>query len=188
MAYKYYKKRKSTVARLRALELQSRLNRPEMKTGSYANAGTGLASGTMISSSITNLIQGTDSDQRTGNQIRVHQITVRFRSTSTSVDHFLLMTPGNHTPGIGDFHSVPNCTVDHDQRHLLKTLRHYCRSGDDEKTSSFVWRSRRGVLVSYNGPTSTNNVLNRFWYVLKNETGATVSNFTYSIEMKFTDA
>lgn len=174
--------------RLRRVERQVRLNRPEMKHITISASGT-VTAGSLNTQAITNIAQGDLINERSGDRIRVWRVVVRGLASS-NLDNYLIQQHTTTLPTVADFNSGPGAfTLDSQTNTRFTEWKHYRGLGSYNGTSfplSYQVKFRNGIVVKYGG-TGPQAVDNGLVTCQLNRTTSD-SPVGYTIRVYFTDA
>lgn len=175
--------------RLRYVERQTRLNRPEMKHITHTLNGT-VTNGTVNVTGITNIAQGDTIAERSGDRIRVWRIEIRGLSPP-NIDNYLIQQHTTTLPTITDFGSTVGAfTLDSVTNTKFTEWKHFTHNGGVSGLVPGRFRSyqrfKNGIIVKYGG-TGTQPVDNGLVVCNLNRTTTDVA-VQFSIRVYFTDA
>jgi len=174
--------------RLRYVERQVRLNRPEMKHKTFS-ATSSIIAGTLATVDLTSIGQGTKINERIGDRIRVWRIEVRGLADGI-LDNYILQCHTTTAPEATDFGSQPGAFVlDSTTNTLFTEWMHYRNSNVDstDDPQKYSVKFKNGIIVKYDGILATQCVDNRLFNCHLNR-GASPHNVHCSYRVWFTDA
>lgn len=179
----------STKARLARVERMARANRPEMKSLEFDINGS-VTSATVSNTNLVNIGLGDADGNRTGNTIKVWRIEIR-GLTHKKLDHYLLLSPGKHTPLYSDFGTTYGAFVTSNSEDIIRELRHFRNFyADDVQTNSaplkISYRFKNGLLVHFSGTSAGDAAVNKLWFSVLNQ-DATAFSCDVSAKVWFTD-
>lgn len=175
--------------RLRRVERQVKLNRPEMKHQTVSVSGT-ITAGTLNVLALTNIAQGDTIAQRSGDRIRVWRIEIR-GINDPAVDNYLIQQHTTTLPTAADFTSTVGAfTLDSLTNTKFTEWKHFgCNLAlpvTDAGRFKTSLRFRNGIIVKYGG-TGTQPVDNGLVACqLNRSTNDLVAQYT--VRIYFTDA
>lgn len=169
------------------------LNKPEIKDIVLNQTIAQLNNGDINATSIFNLIlQGAGSSKRVGDKIRVLSITVSgrpFGDVNNASFHMVVPNRATVAPTTADFGStVGGLYGDSNGWSLM----HYMRDTGARNVINVTKRFPLGMLVHYDQPSEAEPdgicTKNAVWAAIVNRTGSNVTNISYSIRIRYTDA
>lgn len=186
----------SVSKRLKKVERQVRLNRPEMKSITFSASGNVPAqvSGPPVVNGIlqtlaTNISQGDAVNQRLGDKVRVWRIEVR-GAQRTGLDTYILQNHGNNSfSGQSTGQYLGAFLLDSISNNVFTEWQHIqIPNEDDGSFGRFkrVQKFRNGMIVRYSGSVAT-PVDNGLIVATVNTTNTALAA-TYSMRVWFTDA
>jgi len=176
----------SLARRVRAVEAQTRMNRPEMKcfTSAYDQDITNASSGVMRPCYIA---QGDGVDERTGNKIRVFRIDVR-GTIHSNIEPFLIQCKTDNIPSYSTDYANGYIVEDKNTTEFTEWLKFINMSVTGADTPCrFSKRFKGGLVVKYNGTTGADYCDNHLVIWLVNPTGTTQS-VNLNCRIWYTDA
>lgn len=172
--------------RLKKVERQVRLNRPELKTFSTGLSAL-LATNTLSVVKPCNIAQGVDVNERVGNKIRVWRIEVR-GTCDNRLDNLIIRKSTATDPVITDFRGTPGSYVlDEKRTQFIELVHRQSRDTNSNATFKMSHKFRGGLVVSYNGPAGTDGIDNEVVWCVVNRQAISLAT-TCSVRVWFTDA
>lgn len=173
--------------RLRKVEAMAKANRPEMQTKTITISGA-LASGALVNGLLTNILQGSNIDERKGNEIRVWRVEIRGVSDSR-LDHYLLQLHTTSEPTVAIFNSEQGAfLLDNENNVRFSEWKHYRNfNAADTFGPVRIVQKFNGLRVHYNGTTATSGIRNQLCYTALNRSGSS-KQVNLCARIWFTDA
>lgn len=180
----------SVAKRLKRVERLAAANKPEMKTITWAASGA-LATNTLANVELTNIAQGVGINDRVGDRIRVWRVEIRGTS-DPSLDHYLFQQRTTSTPTVGVFTSTIGAYLADSETNTRWTeWKHYRNlyggGGGSDLPLKFSQKFINGIIVKYNGSTSTSVVNNGLIYTTLNRDASSRTR-AVTIRVWYTDA
>lgn len=182
--YKLYRQIPSRVSRLERVQAQ---RKPELKH-TTAQVNTAVAFNSIQVTHITGISEGTSAFQRTGDEIRIKRIEVRGNTANQQLEVYLLSQhDGSIQPIYSDFTpTIGGMLVDTVYNNTFTEWEHslnrFGANGNFHINKFFKYPPK----VHFVGSTATSTNRNRFYIVVKNDSGASV-NVEYTARIWFTD-
>lgn len=193
---KYYKggaKRtssaKATIAkRLKRVEIQSRRNKPEVKSITFSASSASLAAGSLVNVVANKVAEGSGTNERIGDQIHLVAISVR-GYCDPDLDAYLIKlhttsepTAAVFTSGFGAF------ILDADSGARFNELYHYRNTFLNDGTNTSIKMYRKlGYNCYFNGSTSTSAIRGQICVTILNRDVA-AKGYNFSVRLWYTDA
>jgi len=179
--------------RLRTIERQVFLNRSEKKSQRFTFNADGTTGGAALADDTVNFIrlagigQGTASDDRIGDQIRIYRITIRGYANS-KFDLILYRLHGNTLPSLADFSSqTGSCLGNARSLQYTEIGRFKPKQYDSSHPVYMSKYFKYGNVVKYLDNTSTGMMDNEIILAVVNRSGQNLNaNLTAYVE--YTDA
>lgn len=162
--------------RLKRVERIAGLNKAEMKTITWSATGT-LAAGALENVNLTNIAQGTGTNDRIADRIRVWRVEVR-GVADPELDHYLIQQRTTSEPTVSVFTSTRGAfLLDSESNTRWTEWKHYRNlyggaGGSGDSPIKFSQKFRNGIIVKYNSNTSTSVVNNGLIYTTLNRSSA----------------
>lgn len=177
---------KQLARKVAALDRKVRQNRGEQKIKQISAQGTLFPNNSILQFELTSISSGDGIADRDGFQISVDSIRVRGHSSSNKVDWYLIQVVNDSILIYSDFAGVIGGGIDSNHKHEFKELKYFRSFNTTSGNVQTFHKFKFPLTVSYNA-TSATPVRNRIFLVLKNNTGAQVSNYDYFAEMLYRD-
>lgn len=158
--------------RLKTIERRVNAAKPEMKHATFDLTST-VTAGTAVVGGLTGISQGDTINTRAGDRIKVWRVEIR-GTASSLLDTYVLQAHGATAPVAADFNSTFGAFVlDSSLNTRFTEWRHYrnLNEGANDAGYKVVIRFKTGIVVKYNGTTST-PVQNGLYFVALNRGGS----------------
>lgn len=173
--------------RIKKIERAVRNNAPELKSFQCEGTATVNPSSFNFLGITSQIMQGDDEFNRTGNAIRIKGIKITGQKNSSFLASYLVLCPNGIAPTAGVFttKSPPQVLIaEGDDFKILKYLHNYSSTS---QILNYSRKFKRGLHTKYRalmGATESQNALYLCWY----NDSSTAFNMDYVITVYFTDA
>jgi hypothetical protein len=181
------RKEKTLARKIASLEKRVRLNTGETKCKQFSAAGSSLLNNDILVIDLAQIPNGDSVNERTGYQLMVKKVRIRGHSSNHRVDWFLIRANGDDTPQYTDFHPTMGGGIDTHHLHQFKELRYFRPSIGTSGNVQTLVNFKYPLRMSYNTGLASSCIKNQLFLVLKNNTGGTVADFDYFVEVYYTD-
>ena len=174
--------------RLRYVERQVRLNRPEMKHKTFS-FNTSIAAGAYGLADLSSITQGTSINERIADRVRVWRIEVRGVADSI-LDNYIIQCHTTALPQNTDFSAQPGAYIlDSLSNTKFTEWKHYRNSALDstDDPQKYSVRFKNGIIVKYDGALATQCVDNRL-VCIHNNRGGVAGTVKLSYRIWYTDS
>ena len=181
----------SVTKRLKRAERQIQLNKPEVKSqrfffnSSTDTGGTQIADGAVSVLRICGVSQGTSSDDRIGDKVRIKRIHIRGH-VDNRLDYYLIRLNGNTQPKYEDFSPQQGGFLSNEKSIQFKEVSYMnslWRSGE----TRLNFDRKFNHIVKFLNNTATGMSDGEFVIVVKNDSGA-LRNCNFCGSVWYTDA
>lgn len=176
--------------KIRKLERRSAHNKPEMHTKTFGLAGS-IADDAVVNINLTNIARGTATIERTGDRVRVWRVEMR-GMCAPELDNYLFQQKTTSEPTAAVFGTTAGAfLLDSETNSRWVEWKHYRNlyggSGIDNAPCKYTQSWKNGIIVRYNGSTSTAVVNNGLIHTILNRSG-NAQGYNISVRVWFTDA
>lgn len=160
-----------TAKRLKRIERQVALNRPEVKMNDSV-VNTNVGAGAIFNLTPCRIAQGDAFNQRTGNRIRLVKIEVR-GLLNALLDAYLLKLHTDALPAAADFNGNSGAMININDTNQLTEIQHFrnFNSGSDV-LMPILLRRKLNNIVKYNGAATGDLVDNEVVFSILNKDSA----------------
>lgn len=172
--------------RLRRIEHAIETNKPELKHVVDTTAGN-IANASGSERHLTDIGQGSGVSTRNGNEICMKWMEFR-GYIGPGVDVFVIQCLTTSIPSFTDFTTNEGCMLT--SSNWNTRFRELCHFNCSTLGDGGYFKKRinlNNMIVKYNGSSTTNDVTNRLYIMLVNNTGASAV-YTFNVRLWFTDA
>ena len=176
---------KANTLRINKIIRQVQRNTPETKRAHFFASNLAVINNAIFNAQMCSIIANDEPNGRDGHHIKVLGYQIRYHSTDKNTDAYVMLSKSAIAPVYADFEAVIGGHLDKNTYTEIKELAFLHNENSTGNRVQHTRRFKKPIDVYYSGTAANNAILNALYFVIKNNTGATV-NVDYSIVVYYT--